>query len=414
LATILGTIDIGRGIIQGIFVNFKTAVLALMTALFFMAMAGTDMYISSLPAIAKEFCVTPDIANLTISAYNGSIAIFVLFAATLSDRFGRRAIMIFAPLAFALSAVIISVSSSIWMIIALRGVQAIGSALIIIVSREILKDIMDEREQLRANAIMLLGLVLSPALSPVIGAYLAEYFGWRSVFMFMGIIGLIFGLVVIKFLPETCKNKLESLPKASVFLSEYYEILKSRFFILMTLTFVSANGAFYAFIGISSYLYIDDFNISPILYSYVYTIMAAAYLIGNRYVLYLNAHSTPYNSILGIGINATLVGAIILMVCEAFSSNFEVLIIITIAAALMRVAGAMINPTSQILTLNHFKHTGGMALGLAMSMMFIVMSISISAVSLFHKNPILGIGIISIVFATIGALAFRELKKNFG
>ncbi len=392
--------------------EFKNIILYLMTALFFVAMAGTDIYIPSLPTIAKEFNTTPHIVNLTLSAYNGSIAIFVLFAAMFSNRFGRRKIMIFAPLCFAVSSILISLSFSIWEIIILRCFQAIGSAFIFIVARQILKDIMNSREQLHANAIMLLGFVLSPALAPIIGAHLADNFGWRSNFTALGISGAILGILVIKFLPETNNEKSKSLPNPIIFLKENLELLKDKFFIFITFIFVSANGAFYGFIAISSYVYINDYKVSPIFYSYIYVLMALSYFIGNRYTTHLNEKMQPYEKILKLGTGLTFIGAILLIFCKAFEQYHQVLFIITFAGSLMRCAGAMINPTTQTIIINHFNKLGGVALGLSMSIMWLGSSIAISFVSFFHTNPVLGLGLVSVIYSTFGLLSFVLVKKN--
>ncbi|MEY4504763.1 MAG: hypothetical protein RL154_1059 [Pseudomonadota bacterium] len=392
--------------------SLKNLLLSIMTALFFIGMAATDIYISSLPTMAEEFNTSPEVVNLTLSAYNGSMAIFVLFAAVLSERFGRRKVMIFAATLFCACAFLISIASDIWVIISLRAVQAIGTAFVVVVSREVFKDTLDEREQLRANAIILLGLVLSPALAPIIGAYLSEHFGWRSCFVFIGAVSFPLTLLVIKFLPETCKYRINKLPTAKNFFLDYFRILKNRYFLFMTLTYISSNGAFYTFIGISSYMYIENYQLSQLSYAYIYAFIATAYLAGNQFMLYLNKRNAPYAKILNYGITYTAVGAIATLAVSLLADCFTALVIVTLASALMRASGAMINPTTQVLTMNHFKDDGGMALALSMSVMFIVMSFSISAISLFSEHPVFGIGLISTFFSLIGMIGFRLVKNS--
>jgi DHA1 family bicyclomycin/chloramphenicol resistance-like MFS transporter len=94
------------------------------------------------------------------------------------------------------------------LIILLRVVQAFGCAVIIIVPRLVLKDCMDEREQITANGILLMGLIISPAIAPVIGAYLAKFWGWRSCFALSGVFGIILVVWGYFVLPETNRNQL--------------------------------------------------------------------------------------------------------------------------------------------------------------------------------------------------------------
>ena len=90
----------------------------------------------------------------------------------------------------------------------------------------------------------------------------------------------------------------------------HFVLLKDSFFLGITTIYVSATGAFYAFIGISSYLYINDLGVTPIMYSYIYILMAVGYLAGNQYMMALNRAEVHYKKIIGIGVFSTLAGAI--------------------------------------------------------------------------------------------------------
>ena len=190
----------------------KNYILILMASMFFMGMAGTDIYISALPRMVSEFKTTPNVVNLTISIYTIGVAIFVVFADVLSNRFGRKPIILTSLSIYTVTSFLISVSPSVWLIIALRFIQSLVG-LLFICTRQVLKDIMDQREQVRANGIILAGLIISPAIAPVIGAYLTHHLGWRSCFVFNGLLGSVILGFTLKILPETNHSKLPSLPK---------------------------------------------------------------------------------------------------------------------------------------------------------------------------------------------------------
>ena len=189
-------------------------------------------------------------------------------------------------------------------------------------------------------------------------------------------------------------------------------LLKDSFFLGITTIYVSATGAFYAFIGISSYLYINDLGVTPIMYSYIYILMAVGYLAGNQYMMALNRAEVHYKKIIGIGVFSTLAGAIIIFASEPFTLKILIIILITVGSMFMRAANALTNPTTQVITINHFKSRGGVALGLAMSINSFMMSIAVILVTLFHKNPIEGLIAISLLFSFIGLGAFYLVRRK--
>lgn len=389
----------------------KTHILILLTSIVFLMCSANDIYISSLPRIVEDFRTTPNVVNLTLSVYALGTAVFVLFADIISSRYGRRPVIIFALTTFTIASFLISISPSIWIIIVLRIFQSIGLGFMIIVSSLVLKDSMDEREQIRSLGIMMTGLVLSPAIAPVIGAYLAYHFGWRSCFIFSTVLGLILLGFAIKILPETISSKLTELPRLGGYIKKYFVVLGDKVFLCLTILFACGAGAYYAFIGISSYLFINNLGISPITYSYIYIFMAGAFLAGNQYLLILNKNYASYNKILGIGVFGTLAGSIFILFAEPFSNNMLIVVLITAGAVLMRGANALVNPTMQVLTVNRFKKRGGIALGMAMSVGIGAQGIAVILVTLFHDNPLEGLIIISIALSIAGVAAFYFVKR---
>ena len=389
----------------------KTQVVILLTSIVFLLCSANDIYISSLPQMVVDFKTTPNVINLTLSMYALGTAVFVLFADLASSRYGRRPVIITALGIFTVSSFLISISPSIWFIIGLRIIQSMGLGFIMTTSTLILKDSMDEREQIKALGIMLTGLVLSPAISPVIGAYLAHHFGWRSCFVFSGVLGIILLVFTIKILPETINSKLTKLPRLVGYIKRYFMVLTDRVFLYLTILFACGAGAYYAFIGISSYLFIDNLGITPIMYSYVYILMAGAFLAGNQYLLIMNKKKSSYNRILGIGVLGTLAGAVLILFAEGVSSSLCIAILITAGAILMRAANALVNPTTQVITMNRFKNKGGVALGMAMSVGIGGQGVAVILVTLFHSNPLEGLIIISLGLSIVGVVAFYLVKR---
>ncbi|TXI97428.1 MAG: Bcr/CflA family efflux MFS transporter [Neisseriales bacterium] len=389
----------------------KRRILFLLTAMFFLGVSATDIYIASLPQMVADFHSTPQTVNLTLSSYSIGIAFGVLFTGELSNRFGRRKVLLWGVSCFSAAAGLITFAPTIWGIIILRVIQSFGCAVILIVPRLILKDCMDEREQVHANGVLLMGLIISPAIAPVLGAYIATYLSWHYCFLFSAIAGFILVAITKKILPETNLERISRIPSLQRYLKGYLSLLKNRIFITLTLIYASGVGAYFAFIGISSYLYIGYLHISPIKYSYVFLGLSAAYLTGNQLMQLLNRKKAPLVNIIGIGVYSTASGVVILIITLFFDNLTVIALLATIGVLLMRVANALINPPTQIKIMSHFHTQSAQALGLNMCIGFSVNSLATYMVTMLPTYPLLSFVLTSGIFIGICLAAYKLNHK---
>lgn len=367
----------------------RKASILLMVLLLFSTQACTDIFLSGLPLIAKEFGATMHVTNLTISVYNYSQAAVVLFIGVVSDLRGRRS-TILACLALHIMATIwIALCSSLSSMIFMRALQAVGSAAVYIILRLIIKDTMDKKAQIHATGLLVVGLVLSPILAPVLGAWIINLSGWRSCFWAVAIFELPLFFWALMSISETNNKQHEYRSSFSLrnhFLS-YYLVLKDRYFLGLALIVGSVFAAFYAFISISSYLYINQFGMTETRYSFVFIGIAVSYLIGNRVMSKLNANNLPPQRIIGLGIYISLIGTAFIL-AELFIKNaVGILALITLGTCLLRLATALINPPVQVVVTNHFHEKGSHALGLLTCIQYSFAAIGTMVVSGLSFKP---------------------------
>jgi DHA1 family bicyclomycin/chloramphenicol resistance-like MFS transporter len=340
--------------------------IVLMILLLFATQACTDIFLSGLPVIAKEFGTTMGVTNLTISIYNYSQAVVVLFIGVVSDLRGRRA-TILTCLALHIGATIwIALASSISAMIVMRLLQAAGSAAVYIVLRLIIKDTMDKKAQIHATGLLMVGLVLSPILAPVLGAWIIHLSDWRNCFWAIAVFEAPLFVWAWMTIGETNHQQMafrSSFSLKNHFLS-YVAVLRDRYFLGMALIVGSAFAAFYAFISISSYLYIDQFGLQETSYAYVFIDIAVSYLIGNRLMSKLNANDTAPQRIIGWGISVSLAGAACILGELLTRQRLIMIALITFGTCLLRLATALINPPAQVVVTNHFQERGSHALGM--------------------------------------------------
>ncbi|WP_164557878.1 multidrug effflux MFS transporter [Massilia atriviolacea] len=340
--------------------------IVLMVLLLFATQACTDIFLSGLPMMAQEFGTTMNVTNLTISVYNYSQAAVVLFIGVISDVRGRRA-TILTCLALHIGATVwIALSSSISWVIVMRVLQATGSAAVYIILRLIIKDTMDKKAQIHATGLLVVGLVLSPILAPVVGAWIIHWSSWRNCFWAIALFEAPLFVWAWMTIRETNHKQMALRAAFSLknhFLS-YLGVLQDRYFLGMALIVGSVFAAFYAFISISSYLYIQQFGMRETSYAYVFIGIAVSYLIGNRLMSKLNADNLTPQRIIGLGISVSLVGAACIFGELLTGNRIAVIALITLGTCLLRLATALINPPAQVVVTNHFPDSGSHALGM--------------------------------------------------
>src|SRR5665213_4563879 len=177
-----------------------TAVLGLMTA---MGPLSVDMYLPSMPAIARELGTDDAHVQLTLSTFLAGFAVGQFFHGPLSDRYGRKPVLLIAFGLYVIASAACAFTHSIELLILARFVQAVAACGPIVIARAIVRDLYDGprggREMARMGMIM--GVV--PAIAPILGGVLHDLAGWRSIFAVMVLYGLAMTGVVALALPET-------------------------------------------------------------------------------------------------------------------------------------------------------------------------------------------------------------------
>jgi DHA1 family bicyclomycin/chloramphenicol resistance-like MFS transporter len=401
----------------------KPVSIALMVVLLFATQACTDIFLPGLPAIAREFGVPISGANHLISAYNISQACVVLFIGVVSDLHGRRATLLVWLALHIAASVWIALSSSLPWMIAMRVVQAAGSAAVYIVLRLVIKDTLDKQAQIHATGLLVIGLVLSPILAPVAGAGLIQVSGWRSCFWVIALIEAALFIWAWYAIGET--NQQRALLRAAFswkgHFRHYAIVLRDRYFLGLALIVGATFAAFYAFIGISSYLYIDQLGVAATEYALVFIGVALFYLLGNRLMSGLNARAVPPQRIVGAGVAVALAGTAVLCTTALGDSRMAILAAITLGTCLLRLSTALINPPVQVVVTNHFAAQGSYALGLLTCIQYGFAALGTLLVSSLPFTPSASFTISTLWFVLVSAAGYgfvirssRRRRRNPG
>ena len=236
-----------------------------------------NVFLPSLPGMAVYFNADYAIVQLTVSAYLAATALLQLLIGPLSDRFGRRPVLLICVAVFMVGTVLSLWAPTIELLLVCRVLQAFSAAGIVL-SRAIIRDMVGADEAASKIGYVTMGMTLAPMIGPIAGGYLDEIYGWQSTFVLM----LAFGVVSFTFafldLGETNRHVSSGL---SAQFKSYPQLFVSRRFWGYTLTAALTSGAFFAFLGGGPYVATQMLGMSPSDYGLYFALSGLGYMIGN-------------------------------------------------------------------------------------------------------------------------------------
>lgn len=240
--------------------------------LLFMGMIGslsTDMYVPSLPIIAKTFKASDNAVQYTLASYLVAFGICQLFYGTLVDCFGRSKILIFALALGAFGTMLCVVSADIISFIIGRIFQGAGFAAISVSAMAMARDLLDDKKFTQLGSILSLGFGLGPLVSPVIGSYIDEYFGWTMVFIIQFVYAVLILLTLVFFIPETQKLEDRQVFHIKPIISLYMKIIQNKVFLQNALCKSIAFTGFMVFYTVTPFMLQNNLHLSTTQYGWL-------------------------------------------------------------------------------------------------------------------------------------------------
>ena len=238
-------------------------VLILMLSIF--GPLSTDMYLSGLPQMVIDFDTNESTMNMSLYMFMLVLSFSILFMGPLSDKYGRRRLLLITMAIYVISNAACCFVDNIWVFIALRMIQAFGSAGALVSAFALIKDCFEGKERGSVLSIVAILGIIGPIMSPVIGTALINAFGWHSTFAAPAIVGaacMLLGALLPSTLPiERLEgNVVESVKKVT-------GVLKDKGFTMFMLMICIFTASQLAYISVSSYIYQQTFDLTTTEYS---------------------------------------------------------------------------------------------------------------------------------------------------
>lgn len=366
---------------------------------------STDLYLPALPNMNSYFGSSSAITNLTLSAFFIFYAVGMFFWGPLSDKYGRRPVLLAGSIVYMIFSLGCALAFNIYVLILARSFQGIGAGGITSVSMAIIKDSFSGKRRVSILAICQTISGLAPMLAPVAGALILRLTNWRGAFWTLaaiGILNLLFSVLYQETLTE--EERYEGTLTGSI--GRLIIVAKNKSFFYPAIIFSLNALPFMGYIAVSSYIYENYFGLSAQVYSYFFAANALISLGGPfLYVRFLCNLDKKVFTLLFLGIS-TVSGVLIMTV----GTMAPVLFLLSFI--LLSLSGTIIRPFSTNMLLEQQKSDTGSAASLISTLFTVLGTIGMSVASGPWENIIVGLGALITVFSGLALVSWSLFLKS--
>ncbi len=237
-----------------------------------------DMYLPALPALQIYFKASEGAVQLTLASFFVGFSLGQTLYGPLADRFGRKPPLYVGMLVFVVASGACAFAASVQALTMFRLLQSLGACAGSVISRAMVRDLFPPEETRRVYSALILVMGVSPLAAPLLGAYLMTWFGWKSIFLSVMLVGALATVGLHFRLPE-------SLPAArplslKYVFATYRGLLADRFFLGASLATGFSSAGMFAYIAGAPFVFINLFGVRPERFGWFFGANAAAVVIG--------------------------------------------------------------------------------------------------------------------------------------
>ncbi|UCH72954.1 MAG: multidrug effflux MFS transporter [Rhodospirillales bacterium] len=376
----------------------------LLTALVALGPISTSLYIPSMPRLVVEFGTEPELVQRSFTIFMLGFASTQLIYGPLSDRYGRRPVLVGGLLLYIAASLACALSTTIEAFLLARLAQGIGACAGPVIGRAVVRDSFARRDAVRAFAFISTAISLAPALGPLIGGFLEVWLGWQSAFVFlMGYGGLMLWLALTR-LDETLPLRDPMATSSLRLLGNYAALLRHRRYVGYLAPGVFGFGGLFAYVSTSPFLFIDRLGLAPDLFGILTISTVSAYATGS-YLAGRAQDRISDHAVIRLGLAAIGLGAVLMTMF-----SIELSVARVIGPMMLFVFGfGLVMPSSTALALHPFPRIAGSASAMMGFLQISVGAAGSLALSVVYNGSAFSLGLTMIGMAALGATGYLLL-----
>lgn len=350
-----------------------------------------DMYLPALPAISSDLGASTAATQMTLMVFFVTFGVAQIAYGPISDTVGRRPPLFFGLAIFAIGGVGCALSPTIEWLIFFRFVQGIGAAACAITPRAIIRDLHTGIEAAKLMSTVMLVFSVAPILAPLIGSTIIVPFGWRGVFAAITFVSLL-GLLLVTFaLPETLPPERRKPLALATMGRSFGTLFRDARFLGLTLIAGLGLASFFSFIANASFIYIDHYGMSPLEFSFAFSVNAIGFIGASQFAAML-ARRHGFNRVVLTAVTAYMVLSLILLGLTV--AGFTGLAVLMVGLFLAFACLGLVIPSSMVMALEEHGPIAGVASALGGTIQFLTGAVMVTVASLLFDGtslPMVGI-----------------------
>lgn len=367
-----------------------------------------DLYLPALPALTEELGAVTSVAQLTVTACLIGLAAGQLIAGPLSDRFGRRGILLIGIVAYILTSVLCALSPSIELLILARLVQGLAGGVGIVIATAAGRDVFEGKALIRFYGRLTVIGGFAAIVGPLLGGLLNTFTDWRGLFVFLAVIGVLILVITLLVFGETLPVEQRTRGGFGQTLHAYRTLLGDRVFLGAVLNQGFLYAALFAYLAGSTFVLQDIYGLTPQWYAAAFGLNSAGHMVFG-YLAGRSAERWSIPGTLAIGVVVTGLGAGGLLLAGLEPMPLWIVIVALFALS----SGVAITaPPATTLALSDYPQMAGTASSLLGMVRFGFGGIAAPFVGIAGALSILPLGITTVVAVLLAAAACLLLKRR--